>query len=320
MEENILIITSKRSNILNAIEYYLNNEKLKYLISNFIEKIDKNITTIIYIDDNEKDLNNLIVTENIRIIYISDKKKIIELPTSNTNYIITKLLTDTIEYTSVQQEYLFKKGIYNTLLKIIDELLVNKNNYNNIIYDITEIKTTLYDWTFKFESITETYAWLSKMNKNLPKKFIRKGINFYNDKVVYNDSSKEINYLTEKIIDIKDSKSIDLFICTKEEFNLLKNNFFFKLLLKNISSTYNIYLIDKGIFQYKEKELMKKVLDGIIIYEDCVYIDTYEDEFSLGYVDCNKESLEEYNKAFTYIMNNYGYKINSEDDFNEFLK
>ncbi len=318
MEQNILIVTSKNSNLLSSIEYYLNNEKLKYEISNSIERIDKKITTIIYIDDDKRNLDNLRIINNVNIIYISDKKKIIDYP--NINYIITKLLTDKTEYTFVQQEYLFKKGLYNTFLNIIDELLENKNNYKNIIYDITEIKSIPNDWTFKFDSITETYAWLSKMNNSLPKEFIRKEISFYNEAVVYNDSSKEINYLTEKIMNIKSSKNIDLFICTKEEFKRLKNNLFFKLLLANISPTYNIYLIDKENFQSKEKELMEKVLDGIIIYENCVYIDTYKDEFSLGYVDCNKNTLEEYNKIFTYIMNEYGYKINSEDDFNGFLK
>lgn len=92
------------------------------------------------------------------------------------------------------------------------------------------------------------------MNKSLPKEITRKGINFYNEKVVYNDSSKEINYLNEKIMSIKDkTKNIDLFICTKQEFKSLKGNYFFKLLLQNISTTYSIYLIDKERFQKKRR-------------------------------------------------------------------
>lgn len=66
--------------------------------------------------------------------------------------------------------------------------------------------------------------------------------------------------------------------------------------------------------------MLERLLDGIIIYEDCVYRDTYKDENSLGYVDCNQKTIDEYNKYFDYIMNKYGYRISTESDLNEFLK
>lgn len=147
-------------------------------------------------------------------------------------------------------------------------------------------------------------------------KRIKKEINFYNKKV-YNDSSKEINYLIDKIMNIKDGMNlIDIFICTKEELEKLKSNYFFKSLLNNLSSTYNIYFIDRDKFSKEEPELLKKLLDGIIIYEDCVYIDTYCDEYSLGKVNCNKNVIDEYNRQFDYILDKYGIKINSDGDIN----
>ena len=61
-------------------------------------------------------------------------------------------------------------------------------------------------------------------NKKLPNDFVRKVINFYNDKI-YDDSLREINYLTEKLIEIQEGKNvIDIFICTKDELTLFKNN------------------------------------------------------------------------------------------------
>ena len=66
--------------------------------------------------------------------------------------------------------------------------------------------------------------------------------------------------------------------------------------------------------------MMEKVLDGICIYDDCIYRDTYEDEISLGYVDCNQKVIEEYLQYFDELKEEYGYKISSEGDMDEFLK
>ncbi len=318
METKILIIANKTTNLLDAILFYMENEKIDYFISPDFHNIEESFTNIIWIDDTKKDRIN--IKADIPIIRISNnKKQITDKLVINT--ILTNLISDNTIYTNVQKEYLYRKGIYSILLQKLNELIDNPYNYNGIIYDLTQIKTKPNNWIFKFDSIGETYTWLSKMNKSLPNDFVRKGINFYDDKVVYNDSLKEINYLTEKIVEIKEQKkNIDIFICTKEEFNKLKDNYFFKLLLKNICNTFILYLIDKNTLIEKEPIIYEKILDGIAIYKDCIYRDTYQDEMSLGYVDCNQNTIDEYNKYFDYLVNNYGYKINTESDFDEFQK
>lgn len=318
MEQKVWIQTSRKSNLLDSLIYYMEIEKIDYVISTTQQRPNDDITNIIYIKD-EKD-SNLAVEENIPIIYIESRKNIVPEKKQVINYVITKLVDDESDYTAVQKEYLFKKGIYSIFLQKIGELLENTHNYNGMIYDLTEIKSIPDNWIFNFDSITETYSWLSKRNQNLPNDFPRKVINFYSDKV-YNDSLKEINYLTEKIMEIKSKKNlIDLFICTKDELHLLKENYFFKLLLNNISSTYQLYLVDKEKLENDEKTLLSKLLDGVIIYPDCVYKDTYQDELSLGYVDCNQKTIEQYQEYFKYVKDKYGYKLESGSDIDGFLK
>ncbi len=319
MERKVLVVTKKQNNLLDSLKYFFDQEKTEYIVSDNFDSIGKDITNIIYfnLEENDSQLSKKI---NLPMIVIESKKQIMKNNSSTMNYIITSLLHDEINYTEVQKEYLFKKGIYNIFLQKISELLENVNQYNNIIYDITEIKVAPDNWIFNFESISETYHWLSKKNQSLSNGFPRKVINFYDDKI-YNDSAKEINYLTEKIIEIKNHMNvIDLFILTKEEFHKLKDNYFFKLLLKHVSNTYHLYLIDREQLEEKEREILEKMLDGIVVYDDCVYRDTYQDEFSLGYVDCNQKKIDEYNEIFDYMMNTYGYPVNSESDGNEFFK
>ncbi len=318
MEQKVWIQTSRKNNLLDSLIYYMEIEKIDYVISNTYQGPNDDITNIIYIKDEKS--NNLIVEENIPIIYIESQKNIIHEKNQVINYVITKLVDDESGYTDVQKEYLFKKGIYSIFLQKIGELLENTHNYNGMIYDLTEIKSIPDNWIFNFDSIAETYSWLSKMNQNLPNDYPRKVINFYSDKV-YNDSLKEINYLTEKIMEIKSKKNLtDLFICTKDELHLLRENYFFKLLLKNISSTYHLYLVDKDKLENDEKPLLSKLLDGVIIYPDCVYKDTYQDELSLGYVDCNQKTIEQYQEYFKYVKDKYGYKLESGSDIDGFLK
>lgn len=93
-----------------------------------------------------------------------------------------------------------------------------------------------------------------------------------------------------------------------------RENYFFKLLLKNCSNTYKLYIINKNELEMKDKDLISELLDGIIIYKDCVYRDTYDNELSLGYVDCNYKTIEKYNNLFNYLIDQYGYSINSLED------
>lgn len=317
MNNKIAIKTNKQSNILKAIIDFMEYEKIPYIIKNDLSNINNDIKTIIYINEDNIDSTAFLGKKNLSLIVISDKKSIINT-NLNTNYIITELVHDEKEYTDVQKEYLFKKGIYHIFIEKLSELIENANDYNGMIYDLTELKSIPNNWIFSFESINDTYSWLSKKNKMLPNSFVRKVINFYDDKV-YDDSLREINYLTEKLMEIKEGKNIiDIFICTKDELKLFAKNYFFQLLVKNISKTYRLYLIDKDKLILKDKDIANKLMDGIAIYNDCVYRDTYDNEFSLGYVDCNESTIKEYNDYFDYILDNYSMEIKVESDLNEF--
>ncbi len=320
MDEKVIIRATNDSNLLKAIVDYVQSEKIDYDIKSHISKIANNVTKIVYIDDDNSDFGDIlekIEDKSLSIVLICGKKKIIDSEL-NINYIVTDLINDTNKYTEVQNEYLFKKGIYHIFLEKLIELLENADNYDGMIYDLTALKPTPNNWIFSFDSINDTYSWLSKKNKMLPDNFVRKVINFYDDKI-YNDSLREINYLTEKLMEIKDGRNIiDLFICNKDELNFFKKNYFFRLLVKNISPNYKLFLIDKDKLLKESKELVARLKDGIAIYDDCVYRDTFNDEFSLGYVDCNADTISEYNDYFDYILDNYGLEIKTESDLNEF--
>ncbi len=318
MENKVIVTAQNKNNLTDAIENYMEKESIDYQFVDINSiQIEKDITDIIYIG-NISELEELDINNNISIISINKSKSVIENSNNIINYIITDLLDDNNNYTEAQKEYLFQNGIYRVFIQQIDTLLKNSNNYNGIIYDITKIKKNTDNWIFSFDSISDTYHWLSKKNRNLKEDFTQKVISFYSEKV-YNDSLNEINYLSEKLLNIKRGQNIiDIFILTEEEYKKYKENFFFKVLTKNISETHKIYLIRKEEFIKNDLELYNKLLDGVIIYDDCVYRDTYSDEISLGVVDCKKETVEEYNKAFDYILDKYGYRLNSESDINEF--
>lgn len=309
--KKILIYSQEKNNvnILDSIITYMISEKIEYVLTNKFENIPKEITNIIYIGAMTANHENKI--KNMETILITNKKYIIK--GKQVNYIITDLINDNKNYSEAQKEYLFKKGIYYILIQKIDEYLKIENHYHGMICDLTELEVSSENMLFHFDSIRDTYVWLSKKNKSLPKDYVRKIINFYSEKV-YDDSLREINYLTEKIMEIQSGiVGVDLFICTKEELKLLYKNYFFKLLIKNISSHYSIYFIDKIELKKHENDILEKLKDGVIIYPDCIYRDTYDDELSLGFVDCNDKTIKEYNQYFEYILKQYGHKLSSKE-------
>lgn len=308
MGKKVLIISKNKSNLLDSIVYLFDQEQIEYLIVKDNYKIEKDITNIIVLGESE------IPNSKLPLVLFSEAKMILKGRKGITNYVLTPLVNDLFDYTDVQKEYLFKRGIYDSIIKKLMELLDEENVIDGLILDFSECKSEPSDWVFNFDSISETYTWLSSKTKNLKNNFVQKVINFYHDKI-YNDAIKEINYLAEKIMDIKDKKHIlDIFICTKEELGILKNNYFFKLLIKNISNNYNLYIIDRDKLSKEEPEIYNNILDGVAIYNDCVYIDTYEDEYSLGFVDCKEETIKKYNEYFDYILGKYGKKVDSESD------
>lgn len=315
----VLLVAKNKSNLYDALINYLESEVIEYVLSDNLEEIANEITNIIYINEDD-DLEQLTKIYKRNIVIISAKKEIVKNAKSIINYVITPLVNDNNVYSEVQEEYLFRNGAYRTILKIVGDLLININDYEGLIYDLCEIKSKPDEWIFSFESINETYHWLSSKNRKLPDGCVQKVVSFYSDKV-YNDSLNEINYLSDKVLNIKKKKNIiDIFIFNKDELQSYRNNYFFKILFKNISDTYSIYLVDKDELMKNDFNIYNRLRDGIIVYNDCVYRDTYDDEISLGVVDCKKESIEEYNKYFDYILKQYGHKVNVGSDVDEFFR
>jgi len=311
----ILIVSKEKKILYDALEYSFEREQIEYeCIDNLTDSIPGDFSNIIYINYDDK-INSLLSKVEIPVIVISSSLYLINNDKTIVNYIISPLVNDCSNYTQVQKEYLYQKGIYNIIINKVYEFINNDNQINGLVVDTTNCKTKNNDWVFKFDSIAETYAWLSRKNIT-DHNFVEKVVNFYHEKI-YNDSSKEINYLADKIENIqKGFKLIDIFVCTNKELEFFKTNYFFKLLLKNISDTYKIYIVDRDILKEKEPIVYNKLLDGVAIYDDSVYIDTYDDEYSLGKVDCNKSTIDEYNKYFDYVVDKYGTRINTEDDTN----
>ena len=133
----------------------------------------------------------------------------------------------------------------------------------------------------------------------------RKVIEIAND-VAFNDSDKEINYLSDYVKLAKNGiKITTIYIGTKENVEEKKKNRFFDLLVRKSGKNVKTYFCDINVLMEKEPEILDKIRDGIAVYEDCVYRDTFNSEFSLGVVDCRQESINEYARIFDYIIKNY---------------
>lgn len=319
MSNKILIISNNlNATIISSLIYKLEQEGLEYILSDrYNDEI--NISNLICINI-EEDIDNICKKTNLPIICIQKESRIIENYQKNTiNYVLTNLVDINEKYTDAQKDFLFKNGIFSVVNQKVFDLLENYYEDDGIIIDLRQYKKINNDWTFKFSSISETYRWL--LNKDIitskHKNAHKKAVNFASDKV-YNETNREIKYLINKLNLVKNGMLYtDIFLFSRNDFNIFKKNYFFKMSIKYICDTYKIYFIDKDILEKKEKNILLKFLDGIFIYEDCIYRDTYNDEYSLGYIDCNKEIVKEYNDYFDYIVNNYGIPIASEEDLND---
>lgn len=256
---------------------------------------------------------------NINLLILSPHKLDLENCTAPTNTIITNLVNDNESYSPTQKEFLFRKGIYSIVNNYVNQFVSNSDLLvDRLITDITEVSIKPRDWTFDFSSLNESYSWLTKRNRSQNPKVVLKVLNFFLDRL-YNDSDKEIRYLIGRIDDIQNGqKSIDIFVCTQEELKKHKNQSFFKNLVKNISSNYKMYLVDKDKLEKISSQVLDKIKYGIIIYDDCVYKDYLDNEISMGYVDCRQDTVEEYQKIYEYILENIAIEIKKEDDINEF--
>lgn len=292
----MLIVSKNDNEVLKSVKYLFDQERLEYDISKeFNNTKDKIIIITNSIENIPNDCKN-------DLLIISDKKRDLSNYTCKSNIIITKLVSDNNKYTKAQEEYLFRKGIYSIINNIVLDFISDKT-IDKMIYDTSCCKLQPTNWIFDFDSITETYEWLSKRNKYIDDE--RKVIEI-SSSVTFNDSDKEINYLSEYILLAKKGMKIsNIFIGPKEDIEKKKKNRYFDILTRKSGDNVKTYFCDIDVLAKREPELLKKIRDGIAIYDDCVYRDTFDSEFSLGVVDCKLESVKEYTDIFNYIVDNY---------------
>ena len=306
----MLIISKSDNQILNLLRLFFEQEKLEYECVKSIEgKKDKKI---IYINDDIEE-----IPENIEsdILVISSKKEYLKRFNHLSNLIITSLVSDNNEYTKTQEEYMYRKGIYSVINKITLDF-INGRTIDKVTYDITNCKLRPNDWIFDFESIAETYAWLSKMNRR-EKELKVMDLATPDTYNTFNDSDKEINYLTEYIaLARRELKISTIFIVTKDLIKEKMKNRFFDILARKCGDNVKTYFCDIAVLEKKEPEILNRIRDGINIYSDCVYRDNYSSEISLGSVDCKLESVKEYNELFNYIKDNYSVSLVEGGEYN----
>ena len=292
----MLIVSKNDNEVLKSVKYLFDQERLEYDIS---KEFNNTKDKIIIITDSIENIPNDCKND---LLIISDKKRDLSNYTCKSNIIITKLVSDNNKYTKAQEEYLFRKGIYSIINSIVLDFISDKT-IDKMIYDTSCCKLQPTNWIFDFDSITETYEWLSKRNKYIDDE--RKVIEI-SSSVTFNDSDKEINYLSEYILLAKKGMKIsNIFIGPKEDIEKKKKNRYFDILTRKSGDNVKTYFCDIDVLAKREPELLKKIRDGIAIYDDCVYRDTFDSEFSLGVVDCKLESVKEYTDIFNYIVDNY---------------
>ena len=293
----MLIVSKNENEVLKSVEYLLNQERLEYEIDNKYK--NTNYDKVIFITSDVTD-----IPKNIKkdFIIISDKKIDLKNYSSKSNEIITPLINDNNEYSASQEEYLYRDGIYSVINEIVLDFISNKT-IDKIIYDTSSCETKPKNWIFTFDSIAETYAWLSRKNRAVERE--RKVIEMAND-IGFNDSDKEINYLSEYIsLAKKGMKITTIYVGTKQDVEEKKKNWYFDFLARNSGDNTITYFCNIDVLKEKEPVLLSKIRDGIAIYDDCVYRDDFSTEFTLGYVDCKEESIKEYTDIFNYLIKNY---------------
>ena len=297
----MLIVSKNNNEVLKSIKYLLDQEKIEYEIESSYK--NTNYDKIIFITNDINDIPNNIKQS---ILVITDNKIDLKIFTCKISEIITSLINDNNSYTGAQEEYLFRDGIYSIINEIV-LTFIKDNTMDKMIYDTSCCDIQPKDWIFSFDSLAESYAWLSRKNSHIKEE--RKVIEISNN-IGFSDSDKEINYLSEYIYLAKNGTKITtIFIGTKEDIEIKKQNRYFDILTRKCGDNVKTYFCDINVLLAREPYLLDKVRDGLAVYEDCIYKDTFDSEFSLGFVDCKLESVKEYSDIFDYIMNNYSVKL-----------
>ena len=114
MDNKIMIVFKDRTNLTDSILYLMEQEKIECMVSIDFNGFNEDITGIIYIDQKNDELDEQLGLLSVPVLIISDEKRYVKNGIM-INYIVTNLINDNDEYTDVQLEYLFKKGLYSIL-------------------------------------------------------------------------------------------------------------------------------------------------------------------------------------------------------------
>ena len=296
----MLIISKNNNEVLKSVKYLFDQEMLEYEYSVSLD--EKQDDKIIYITD---DIESIPKDVSGDILIIANTKVDLSIYSHLSNAIITKLVSDDKKYTKAQEEYLFRDGIYGIVNQIVLDF-INGKTIDKMIYDTSCCDIQPKDWIFDFDSRAESYAWLNKKNHEISSEL--KVIDLSNPSTfnTFNDSDKEINYLSDYISLAKRGLKITtIFVVTKDDMREKIKNRFLDILVRKCGDNVKTYFCDIDILEKENPNLLSKIKDGIIIYDDCVYKDTYSSEISLGIVDCKLEKVLEYTEIFNYLINNY---------------
>ena len=306
----MLIISKNDNEVLKSIKYLFDQERAEYVVAKKYK--DGNYDKVIFITDNVEDIPNV----NTDILVVTNKKVNLSNFNCKSNVIVTKLVSDNNKYTKAQEEWLFRKGIYSVINSIVLNF-INDNTIDKLVYDASYCRLQPTDWVFDFDSIAESYAWLSRKNSCIEHE--RKVFEIEGSPVGFSDSDKEINYLSEYILLAKKGMKISMiYVGTHEYIRERMKNRFFDILVRKCGDNVKAYFCDINFLEKNEPEFLGKMRDGIAIYDDCVYRDTFDSEFSLGVVDCKLESVKEYTNIFNYIKEKYSVLIVEGGEYVEF--
>ena len=159
----MLIISKSENEVLKSIKYLFIQEKIDFEFS--FKYKNNNYNKIIFITN---DINEIPKKIKKDVLIITDRVIDIKNISFKCNEIVTSLVNDNNNYTSAQEEYLFRDGIYNVINELVLDF-INNRTIDKLIYDTSCCKLKPTDWVFGFDSIAETYAWLSRKNRCIEK-------------------------------------------------------------------------------------------------------------------------------------------------------
>ena len=254
----------------------LNNDDYKCIV--FINHIDKSI------------VEN---SGNTKKIYIGKSP----VKTPSIFQIVGLALPEATAFTSLGLSFFCIEGILKQVYDIVCDIVNNKYsipmifNFNNKEHSPSLI--------YKLPTIQKSYEFLAKQYDSFDDRDVFYPVNIGNQ-VEFSDSNQELDYAVKIINALKRNVSAN-FVYIYDKHNLKKFYLHFttKAYLQNLNNKSSLYLIERSKLN---KYSLQLVGQGVILYKDKgVYHDDIT-EYSLGYVNANKDHIEKYQKLIDEII------------------